>query len=261
MELLNKSYAKINVFLKIVGKRDNYHLLASRFSKVYNLYDIIEFKQNKSNEFILEGNFSCETRNNTIYKAYLKMCEISPRVQFYFKSHKVVVKKNIPEFSGLGGGSSNAATFMLMVNKVCNLQLSKDDLAIIAVNIGADVPFFIYEYNSANVSGIGEIVDEFDEEKLDIEIFTPNIKCDTKDVFNEFSNNFYKEISNENQNELFKSKSVDILNKYTLEELNDLYKPSISLYSELDVNNLSLDDNYFFTGSGSSFFKIDGYSN
>ena len=82
-------------------------------------------------------------------------------VKEFFKKNIVKIDKNIPEFAGLGGGSSNCATFLNMVNQACNLNLSKEELAKIGSNIGADVPFFVYEFDSANVSGIGEIVEEF----------------------------------------------------------------------------------------------------
>ena len=175
--MTQRSYAKVNIFLKIAGKRGNYHELVSRFVRVKSLYDIVKFEISSCDTFTLEGNFGCDTKQNTIYKAYNKLYKLFKNVGEYFKSHKVIVEKYIPEFAGLGGGSSNCATFMIMVNKVCKLGLSKDELSKIGATIGADVPFFIYEYDSANVTGIGEIVEEFDENPLDIEVFTPNINA------------------------------------------------------------------------------------
>ncbi|XPV83982.1 MAG: 4-(cytidine 5'-diphospho)-2-C-methyl-D-erythritol kinase [Halarcobacter sp.] len=197
-----KSYAKVNIFLKIVGKRDNYHELVSRFVRVHSLYDLISFENKECKDFSLEGEFGCELKKNTIYKAYEKLKVLSPKVEEFFKEHLVKVEKNIPEFAGLGGGSSNGATFMNMVNIVCNLNLSKDQLATIGSTIGADVPFFIYEYDSANVTGIGEIVEKFDEPILNIEVITPPIKCDTGKIFSTFRNFFYKEIDYKQKEEL-----------------------------------------------------------
>ena len=177
--MTKKSYAKVNIFLKIAGKRDNYHELVSRFVRVQNLFDMISFEKGDFKEFTLEGNFGCTTQQNTIYKAYLKLSAVSSKVEEFFSSHKVTVNKKIPEFAGLGGGSSNCATFMIMVNELCNLNLTKDQLSAIGATIGADVPFFIYEYDSANVTGIGEVVTQFDEEPLDIETFTPKVECNT----------------------------------------------------------------------------------
>jgi len=252
-EVTKKSYAKVNIFLKIAGIRGEYHELVSRFVRVKNLFDVIYFEEGNFNGFTLDGIFGCETRKNTIYKAYTKLCEISLKVEEYFKNHKVVVGKKIPEFAGLGGGSSNCATFILMVNEVCSLGLSKDEMATIGATIGADVPFFIYEYESANVTGIGEIVEKFDEEILNIETFTPKIECNTGAIFREFRDRFYKEITKEEADKLLKMKSCDIVKNLSIEEANDLYLPASRVTTELiDFAK----DGYFFSGSGSSFFKI-----
>ncbi|MGK0256437.1 MAG: 4-diphosphocytidyl-2-C-methyl-D-erythritol kinase [Arcobacteraceae bacterium] len=254
--MTRKAYAKVNIFLKIAGKRDNYHEIVSRFVRVKNLYDTVTLEKGKFNEFIIEGNFGCETKKNTIYKAYLKLSVISPKVEELFMSYKVTVDKHIPEFAGLGGGSSNCATFMLMVNEICNLGLSKDELSEIAITIGADVPFFIYEYDSANISGIGEIVKYFKEEPLDIQTFTPNIKCDTGLIFQSFRDVHYKEISIEDSTKLLEMKSKDIYNSMSRKEANDLYQPALDIYNVLIPQNYNLPPNCYFSGSGSSFFYI-----
>jgi len=254
--MTKKSYAKVNIFLKIAGKRNNYHELVSRFVRVHNLYDVISFKESICDEFTLEGDFGCLTQQNTVYKAYLKLVEISSTVSTFFKNHKVVVDKKIPEFAGLGGGSSNCATFMIMVNEVCNLGLTKDELSSIGVTIGADVPFFIYEYDSANVTGIGEVVTQFEEEALDIITFTPKVECNTGAIFTSFRNNHYKEITEEESNRLLSMKSIDIYNSMSIDEANDLYKPALENYSELIPQNYNLPVESYFSGSGSSFFYI-----
>lgn len=251
--MTQKSYAKVNIFLKIAGKRGDYHELVSRFVRVSSLYDIVSFEEGKYAEFTLEGRFGCETKKNTIFKAYTKLCELSSKVEDFFKNHKVIVEKNIPEFAGLGGGSSNCATFILMVNEVCGLHLSKDEMASLGVTIGADVPFFIYEYDSANVTGIGEIVEKFDEELLDIETITPKIECNTGAIFREFREKFYKEITKEESIKLLGMKSCDIVQNLSIEEANDLYLPAKSIEAELKV---FAKDGWFFSGSGSSFFRL-----
>lgn len=250
--MTKKSYAKVNIFLKIARKRGSYHELVSRFVRVDNLYDVISFEKQKCTRFILEGSFGCQTKQNTIYKAYLKLVEISPKVEEFFVHHKVVVDKKIPEFAGLGGGSSNCATFILMVNDACNLKLTKDEMSKIGVLIGADVPFFIYEYKSANVTGIGEVVEIFEEDSLNIKTLTPKIKCNTRTIFEEFREKFYKEISNEEATKLLKMKSKDVLKVLDISMANDLYEPACSIYPLLKEFKKDL----FFSGSGSSFFKI-----
>ncbi len=249
--MTKKSYAKVNIFLKIVGLRDNYHLLASRFMLVKNLFDEISFIKKDVESFTLEGDFSCSLEKNTVYKAYKELEKYS-EVKNFFQKNIVRIDKKIPEFAGLGGGSSNCATFLNMVNLVCNLNLSKDELAKIGAKIGADVPFFIYEYDSANVSGIGEIVEEFKEELLNIEIITPKIACDTGKIYKTFREDFYKEFDKEETKKLFATNSKSILDRFKIEEANDLYLPALSLNPNLKE---FAKDNWFFSGSGSSFFR------
>ena len=250
--MTKKSYSKVNIFLKIVGLRDNYHLIASRFVRVKNLFDTISFIKKDVDNFSIEGNFSCVLEKNTVYKAY-KELEKFDEVKEFFKKNIVKIDKNIPEFAGLGGGSSNCATFLNMVNIACNLNLSKEELAKIGSNIGADVPFFVYEFDSANVSGIGEIVEEFKEESLNIEVITPKIACDTGKIYKNFREKFYKELNKDEVKELFVTNSKDILKKFSINEANDLYFPALDLNSDLKKFEK---DNWFFSGSGSSFFKI-----
>ena len=253
IEMSEKSYAKVNIFLKIADKRDNYHELVSRFVRVHNLYDLMSFVKTSRKAFDIIGDFGCNLESNTVYKAY-RLIEKFNGVNEFFKNYGVKIEKNIPEFAGLGGGSSNAATFLIMVNKYCNLNLSKDELCQIAFRIGADVPFFVYEYDSANVTGIGELVSKFDEELLNIDTITPNIKCNTGEIFKIFREKFYKQISKEESNRLLNMKSIDILKELSIKDANDLYEPSLSLYPQLSEY---AKENWYFSGSGSSFFKVN----
>tara|TARA_R110002033_G_scaffold171116_1_gene216152 strand:- start:1434 stop:2210 length:777 start_codon:yes stop_codon:yes gene_type:complete len=254
MNISAKSYAKVNIFLKIAGSRDNYHELVSRFVRVKNLYDTITFiPENSTNEFNLIGDFGCEIQKNTIYKAFLALRDNCPKIDAYFRIYSIKVDKRIPEFAGLGGGSSNAATFLIMANKLFDLYYSKEKLAKIAAKIGADVPFFIYEYDSANVTGIGEIVEKYEEDALDIESITPKIECNTGKIFASFRESFYKEISNEEKSRLLSMSSKDILKQLNIFEANDLYEPALKSYPQLE--DYAKKD-WFFSGSGSSFFKV-----
>ena len=250
--MVKKSFAKVNIFLKIVGVRDNYHLLASRFVLVQDLYDEVSFIEKSVDSFTLIGDFSCSLEKNTVYKAY-KELEKYEIVREFFKKYIVKIDKKIPEFAGLGGGSSNCATFLNMVNDICNLNLTKDELSKIGAKIGADIPFFIYEYDSANVSGIGEIVEEFIEEPLKIEVVTPNILCNTALIYKTFRENYYKELDKEKAKELFATNSKDILKSFSIKEANDLYESALSLNPGLKEFEK---EKWFFSGSGSSFFKV-----
>jgi len=240
-----KSYAKVNLFLKIEGYKDGYHQINSRFLKVKNLYDEIEIKE--AEKFNIIGDFDCVLRDNTIFRAYLKLITEYPDIRDYFIGKEIRVTKNIPSSAGLGGGSSNAATFLKMVNSDSGLNLSLDELAKIGADIGSDVPFFIYDFDVANVYGRGEIIEEFKEEGLDVEVYTPPIECSTPDVYRMYRERYF----NPTKSDFDKIPTLELLNNYKAEELNDLLRPALALYPEL----FKYKDG-FFSGSGSSFFKL-----
>ena len=248
-----KSFAKVNIFLKILGLRANYHLISSRFVLLKDLFDILELKEKKfSKKFEIEGDFSCEVEDNIIYKAYLELLKYTSSkslLEFFFE-HKIVVDKKIPSFAGLGGGSSNGALFLNIINKLLSLNLRQEELAFIASKVGADLAFFVYNINSANVSGIGEVVEEFQEDSLDLELISPNIKSSTKDVYEYFRKNFYKE--KKYIDKYTKLSSKELLSFLDISEANDLYRPALALYPSLK----EYEKDYFFSGSGSSFFRL-----
>jgi len=255
-----KAYAKVNIFLKITGTRDAYHEIISRFMKVQNLYDELSFISKKdidakANEFKIVGDFSCTTEQNTIYKAYFALKEATSSVSLenLMKTHVINVKKNIPAFAGLGGGSSDAATYLKMCNEVLDLGLSLNELAQIGLSVGADVPFFIYGYDSANVSGIGEVVEEFKEECLDIETYTPKVEISTPKVYQIYREDFFAPIDGFEVQKLKKISSKEALQTMKPQEANDLFAPALQEYKELKNHYKT---GYHFSGSGSSFFKI-----
>ncbi|MDD2652439.1 MAG: 4-(cytidine 5'-diphospho)-2-C-methyl-D-erythritol kinase [Sulfurimonas sp.] len=253
-----KAYAKVNIFLKITGIRGGYHEIISRFMRVDSLYDELSFMPKQSGEdFEIIGSFSCETKQNTIYKAYVALLDsLKPEqahsLEQLMQKYGVAVVKNIPAFAGLGGGSSDAATFLKMCNEVLHLGLSQNTLASIGVKVGADVAFFVYGYKSANVSGIGEVVEEFKEEPLDIEVFTPSIEISTPKVYGVYRESFYNPIDGFKVKRLKKTTSLEILKNMSAHEANDLFKPALEVYKELKNH---YKQGYYFSGSGSSFFR------
>ena len=252
---IHKAYAKVNVFLKVTGMRGDYHEIISRFMRVNSLYDELCFEPKDEEAFKIIGKFSCKTEQNTIYKAYmaLKKYTTSSSLEKLMRTHAIKVTKNIPAFAGLGGGSSDAATYLKMCNEVLHLGLSQNELAQIGLSVGADVPFFIYGYGSANVGGIGEVVEEFDEELLNFEVFTPQIEISTPKVYQIYRENFYNPIDGFKADELKHTSSIEILNKMSADEANDLFKPALQEYPKLKEY---YKHGWFFSGSGSSFFRV-----
>ncbi|HIE35168.1 MAG TPA: 4-(cytidine 5'-diphospho)-2-C-methyl-D-erythritol kinase [Campylobacterales bacterium] len=248
-----KSFAKINIFLKIVGTKDEYHNIVSRFIKVEDLYDEIEFVPGRFEKFTIQG-CGIKREDNIIYKAFTLLNDYTqnPQIIDFFYHHKVVIKKNIPIGGGLGGGSSNGATFLKMCNQIIDLRLSTQDLLKIGSKIGSDIPFFMLGFNSANVSGVGEIVEEFKEEIPKIELKFTNIHCDTAKVYKNYRKKFMKIFEVEFANELKKLPSKEILQKIEPIRANDLYKSAIDLYPDLE----KFKNEWFLSGSGGTIFRL-----
>lgn len=250
-----KAPAKVNIFLKVTGRRGDYHEILSRFMIVERLYDLLYFFPKEQEGFVIEGDFACASEHNTIYKAYRALLEAtgSTELERLMCTHGVAVNKHIPAFAGLGGGSSDAATYLKMCNEVLHLGLSPDDLAEIGVRVGADVPFFIYGYPSANVSGIGEVVEPFKEQPLCLETRTPQIEISTPAVYRRFRESFYKELETTRYDYFASTDSATLLGALSVDEANDLFEPALSLYPKLKE---SFRHGWFFSGSGSSFFRV-----
>jgi 4-diphosphocytidyl-2-C-methyl-D-erythritol kinase len=253
---MQKAFAKVNIFLKITGVRDGYHTLASRFMVVKDLYDEVDFFQKDKKEFVIDGKFDCDVEQNTIYKAYKELLAYAKdkTIEEFFETYGIRVIKNIPSFAGLGGGSSDSATFLKMTNERLKLGLSVEELSKIGARVGADVPFFIYGYKSANVRGIGEIVEKFEEDVLDIKTITPKIAISTPLVYKKYRSDFFSPISKDEEKKFLELTSKEALEKFDIYQANDLYKPALSLYPKLKTYQK---DGWFFSGSGSSFFKIN----
>ncbi len=248
-----KAFGKVNIFLKITGMRGDYHTIASRFMRTSSLFDTLWFEAKATPEFEIRGNFDCEIHSNTIYKAYKHLFSFthSHKLAEWMENYAVCVDKKIPSFAGLGGGSSDAATFLKMCNEELDLGLSIDELCDIGINVGADVPFFIYGYESANVTGIGEIVEPYHEKLIEFETITPPIQISTPTVYRYYREHLYAPISDDDVSRFEATSSREILSSMNPIDANDLYKAALGCYSELSEK-----EGWFFSGSGSSFFRI-----
>lgn len=258
------SYAKINLFLKIVGKTcingTKYHLLQSRFMRVKSLYDTLTFYWGMP-AFKVVGTFDCAMEQNTIYKAYCALLPYLTESQRETLEHlQVGVDKKIPSGGGLGGGSSNAACFLQVVSQKLQLDLDRQTLMEIGAQVGSDVPFFLSGLEIANVEGRGERVESCPNGKesqdfapFEVEIIMPKLHCNTAKVFQKYSDSFYDEariLQTKKQNWLQMS-NEEILNKKSLEN-NDLLAPVLALYPELESY---CKKNLFLSGSGSCFWR------
>ncbi len=169
--------AKINLGLKITSKRkDGFHNIDSFFLPI-PLFDILEVKRNnllsKKISITYSGFDFDDKENDLVLKAFHLLNR-----DFSLDSVKVHLHKNIPFKSGLGGGSSNAAFMLIMLNNLFSLGLNKKKLLKYAVKLGSDCSFFIIN-SFSHVSGIGDIVSpiNFSFKGYYIVILKPNFNC------------------------------------------------------------------------------------
>ena len=175
------SPAKLNLFLHITGRRENgYHELQSIFQLI-DFYDWMEFERTDTNSIQIEGLNSVDLEQNLIYKA-LQM--IKPYVNIDQLGLNIRIEKNIPMGAGLGGGSSNAATTLIVANKIWQCGLNNDQLADLGVKLGADVPIFIHGKN-AWAEGIGEHLTFIDLDQKQYIVLKPDCFISTQLLFSQ----------------------------------------------------------------------------
>ena len=175
------SPAKLNLFLKIINKRnDGYHNLQSIFQLI-NLQDDIYIKIRYQDSQINVSNSSLliKPENDLAFKAAHLMLSNQKL------GADIFINKEIPIGAGLGGGSSNAATVMMAINKLAKLNISKADLIKSSLKLGADIPFFINGKNSW-VEGVGEILYDIKIPNFSYILVVPNLSINTKTIFNGF---------------------------------------------------------------------------
>jgi len=172
--------AKLNLFLHITGRRpDGYHELQSIFQLI-DLCDWLEFEQTDDQQIQIEGLSSVDLEQNLIYRA-------AQILQPYAKAPSGLIirlEKNIPMGAGLGGGSSNAATTLIVLNQLWYCGLNSDQLAELGVKLGADVPIFVHGRN-AWAEGIGEHLTFIDLDQKQFIVLKPDCFISTQQLFSQ----------------------------------------------------------------------------
>lgn len=281
MKTIIKAPAKINLLLKVNHKLDDSYRDLTMIVQSISLFDNIEIeivknkKQfinllNKKNIYIkyserivLISNLSYIPTDDKnlivkVIKYFIEKYNISD--YFYIK-----LKKNIPTGAGLGGGSSDAGSVILFLNKYYKLNLSIDIMVNIALKFGADIPFFIYK-NICLCEGKGEKIKKLNNfNKYYVLIATPNINVSTKEIFNK-----YNELNIDNSNEnIIKKQKIDnallaIKNKNLFEFTKNLYNDlevitsikikEINIFKDLMIKNGAIFS--MMSGSGGTVFGI-----
>ncbi len=255
------SFAKINLFLYVTGKRkDGYHTLHSLMTQIDlcdNLY--IDFSQK-------ELSISCdypgvpEDESNLAYKAavlFYQSLKTKPLPGKEGLSIKII--KRIPPGGGLGGGSSNAASVLMALNTYYKTPFSKTELMILGAKLGADVPFFIFGY-PAIARGIGERLEKVPRLKFyHLVLCDPGVAASTAMVYKNID---YRLTSNQKYNkytglnEPLWGQEFDVRDQMH----NDLEESACRLYPEIRKTKeemaVLLQRKVYMTGSGSCLFAL-----
>ncbi|MBM6859755.1 4-(cytidine 5'-diphospho)-2-C-methyl-D-erythritol kinase [Clostridium saudiense] len=178
-----RAYAKVNISLDVVGKReDGYHLLKMIMQNI-DLYDeIIVEKQSSDITIECNKNYVPIDSRNLAYKAAMVFKErynISECV-------KIKIFKNIPVSAGLAGGSTDAAAVLKVMNKLFEVNAPKEELMELGLKLGADIPYCI-QGGTALCEGVGEIITPLKPFKDKIIVLVkPSFGVSTKEVYKNF---------------------------------------------------------------------------
>ena len=208
-----KSRAKINLSIDVLGKREDGYHLVEMIMQTIDLADIIKISIIEEDTIKIKSNSINIPldMDNIVYKAANLI-----KTKFNIKTGvEIYIEKNIPVAAGMAGGSSNAAAVLVGLNKIFDLNLNEEELQVLGLTLGADVPFCI--------SGGASLAENIGEELTDIEglhsdtfilVCKPNIFVSTKDVYEEIdSKQIEKRPDNNLLIELLKNNDVNLLAK------------------------------------------------
>ena len=177
--LILRAPAKLNLMLHITGRRDDgYHLLETVFQFI-DLADRIEFTANDTGEILRLPGKSPVAAADDILLTTATLLQARVQVD---KGVSIDIDKRIPVGGGLGGGSSDAATCLLALNRLWELDLSLDQLAGIGLELGADVPVFV-RGRAAWATGIGEKLQPIELEESIYLVIDPKVAVSTAQIF------------------------------------------------------------------------------
>lgn len=251
-----KANAKINLYLDVIGKReDGYHDLDMVMLPL-ELHDSISFEYVP---YLKDSYITCdhvelqETKYNLINQT---LREIRNRYNFK-QNFNVTIHKEIPISAGLGGGSSNAAATIKAIRSMCKIKMDEAEELDLAKSIGADVPFCM-KNKPAHVEGIGEkITAIYLKNPFFVIIIKPEKGLSTKRVFEESDK---RELKHGNVNDVIKALETNDDELLEKSLFNSLEETSVSLVPEIQkVKDMLKNDGFklvLMSGSGSSVFAL-----
>lgn len=184
MKLTAKANAKINLTLDILGKREDGYHLVDMIMQTISLFDTVSVIKTDSGIRVLSSDNALGGEEDITYKA----------AKLFFEETKInggaqiEIEKCIPVAAGLGGGSTDAAAVLVLLNRLYENPLTVKELEKIAVKLGADVPFFLYG-GTILVGGIGEVFEKLpDMPNCHLVIAKKGVKPSTKKMYNVIDN-------------------------------------------------------------------------
>src|SRR5512135_988617 len=170
--------AKLNLFLHVTGRRaDGYHTLQTAFQLI-DLADWLDFERRSDGQVVREGDLDWPADDDLAVRA----ARLLQRTTGCRMGASIRVTKRIPPGSGMGGGSSDAATALIALNRIWNLGLDRAALAGMALQLGADVPFFVHGSN-AFAEGVGEQLQPVATPPVWYAVVWPQVHVSTKEIF------------------------------------------------------------------------------
>jgi 4-diphosphocytidyl-2-C-methyl-D-erythritol kinase len=171
--------AKLNLFLHVTGRRpDGYHTLDS-LMVMLDFGDTLSLTVRDDEQIVLlRGIEGVAVEDDLTYRA-ARLLQSHAKVR---RGASIALDKRIPIGAGMGGGSSDAASVLLALNRLWKTALTRDELMRLGLQLGADVPFFLFGAN-AHATGIGETLREVSVPRLNFVIVVPPVQSATKDVF------------------------------------------------------------------------------
>lgn len=171
--------AKINLFLHVVGQRsDGYHLLQSVFQLI-DRCDYLDFHVRDDGQIHRTNDIANVPEDKDLI---IRAARLLQQITGTTKGADITIEKHLPMGGGLGGGSSNAATTLMALNFLWKCHLSSEQLQKIGLQLGADIPFFIFGQN-AFVEGIGEILHPVKTANCWYIVIEPNVSVPTNEIF------------------------------------------------------------------------------
>ncbi len=254
-----KAYAKVNLFLNVLDKRnDGYHNLEMINAKI-DLFDNIKFKIIDCPETVIirSNDLFLSNQDNVVIQVAKYMLR-----NFQIKSGlEITIEKNIPFGAGLAGNSADSAAVIKGINRLFNLELTNEIMSEIGAMFGADIPYCLIDY-PAYVTGIGEKIEKIsvDLSSYKVLLINPKEYISTKTVF-EFGDK--KGFEQKNIHEAKKFLEKNDIAGFKNFMFNSLEQVVVENYQSInDFKKILIDklgsSGLIMTGSGSTFIKIIG---